>query len=105
MEDESATIAHLALAGQQAFAAGDLRAAVVIFRKSVYLAHDDALAHLHLALALEALGDLLPAQRAFGAARRALLESDPAHLRFGIDGYDPSELHKLLDAKRQEPTR
>ncbi|XAS66784.1 protein-glutamate O-methyltransferase CheR [Micrococcaceae bacterium Sec5.7] len=103
-ENESAAIARLAQAGQQAFAARDERAAVVIFRKWVYLAQDDALAHLHLALALEALGDQLSAQRAFGAARRALLESDPAQLRFAIDGYDPAELHKLLDAKQQEPT-
>ncbi|WP_426996862.1 CheR family methyltransferase [Pseudarthrobacter sp. N5] len=103
-DNESAAIARLAAAGQQAFAARDERAAVVIFRKWVYLAQDDALAHLHLALALEALGEQLSAQRAFGAARRALLASDPAQLRFAIDGYDPAELHRLLDAKQREQT-
>lgn len=104
IENDSTAIARLAQAGQRALAANDEEAAVVIFRKWVFLAQDDALAHLHLALALEAAGDHPSAQRAFGAARRALQKADPAHPELAIDGYATAELHKLLDAKQQELT-
>jgi chemotaxis protein methyltransferase CheR len=91
----------LARTGQQALAAGDHAAAVVHFRKWVYLAHDDAVAHLHLGLAFEAADDKPSAQRAFGAARRALQESDPSRVEHAIGGYAPAELLRLLDAKQQ----
>jgi chemotaxis protein methyltransferase CheR len=102
-DDESA-VTLLVRSGQQAVAAGDHRAAVVHFRKWAYLAHDDALAHLHLGLALEAAGDEPSAQRAFGAARRALQEADDARVEHAIGGYAPAELIRLLDAKQQELT-
>ena len=63
---------------QEAIAAGDFGAAVVAFRKWAYLAPHDPVAHLHLGLALEAAGDDPSAQRAYAAARHALLEADPA---------------------------
>ncbi|HYU66045.1 MAG TPA: CheR family methyltransferase, partial [Jatrophihabitantaceae bacterium] len=66
----------LARDGQQALNAGDTQLAIVAFRKWAYLAPDDAIAHLHLGLALEAAGDQPSAQRAFGAARRALLHGE-----------------------------
>jgi chemotaxis protein methyltransferase CheR len=74
---------------------------VVQFRKWVFLAHDDAVAHLHLGLALEAAGDGPSAQRAFGAARRALQIADPSSLELAIGGFAPSELLRLLDAKQE----
>ncbi|SDL06523.1 Methylase of chemotaxis methyl-accepting proteins [Cryobacterium psychrotolerans] len=99
--DDVAAIAILAEAGRESLASGDPAAAVVSFRKWAYLAADDALAHLHLALALEAMNDRPSAQRAFGAAGR-LLGADPARHDYAIDGYSPNELYKLLDAKQQE---
>ena len=86
-------------------AAGDHGSAVVSFRKWAYLTPDDALAHLHLGFAMEAAGDGPAARRAFGAARRAVLEADPAHVEHAIEGYAPGELLRLLDAKQQVPAR
>lgn len=94
----------LAAAGREVLATGDPRAAVVLFRKWTYLAEDDALAHLYLALALEAVGDEPAARRAFGAAQR-LLDADPAQCHFATNGHTLAELCELLDAQRQEPTQ
>lgn len=103
--DEAAVIAGLARIGQTALDAGQHQAAVVLFRKWVYLAPHDGVAHLHLGLALEAAADPAAADRAFSAARRALDLADPAEALLAIDGYSIAELHRLLDAKQQEPTR
>jgi len=103
--DEAAMIAGLARSGQTELDAGHNAAAVVLFRKWAYLAPQDSLAHLHLGLALEAAADPAAAHRAFSAARRALDLADPAEVEHAIDGYSIAELHKLLDAKQQEPTR
>ena len=105
IRDESAMIAGLASGGQAALEAGDNPAAVVLFRKWVYLAPNDGLAHLHLGLALDASADPSAAQRAFNAARRALETADPAVVELAIEGYSIAALHTLLDAKQQEPTR
>jgi chemotaxis protein methyltransferase CheR len=102
--DDDSAVTLLARNGQQAVADGDHLAAVVHFRKWAYLAHDDALAHLHLGLALEAAGDHPSAQRAFGAARRVLQEADDARVEHALGGYAPAELMRLLDAKQQELT-
>jgi chemotaxis protein methyltransferase CheR len=102
--DDDPAVTLLARSGQQAVADGDHLAAVVHFRKWVYLAHDDALAHLHLGLALEAAGDQPSAQRAFGAARRVLQEADDMRVEHALGGYAPAELIRLLDAKQQELT-
>ncbi|MDQ1629538.1 MAG: chemotaxis protein methyltransferase CheR [Actinomycetota bacterium] len=96
---DAAAVAALGEAGQRALAAGDHQSAVVHFRKWAFFAHDDALAHLHLGLALEAAGDLPSAQRAFGAARRALQETDHAPVEEAIGGYAAEELLRLVDAK------
>jgi chemotaxis protein methyltransferase CheR len=100
-QQTAAGSAQLTRAGQEAMAVGDTQSAVVCFRKWAYLAPEDALAHLHLGLALEAAGDPSSAQRAYGAARRALPSADPAHIEQEIRGYTKSELLKLLDAKGQ----
>jgi len=91
----------LARDGQQALDAGDTRLAIVAFRKWAYLAPDDAIAHLHLGLALEAAGDQPSAQRAFGAARRALLHGEQGHVDSAMEGYAADELLGLLASKQQ----
>jgi len=93
--------AVLARAGQEAIAAHDYRAAVVAFRKCAYLVPHDPVAQLHLGLALEAVGDAPSARRAYAAARRALLDADPAHSVAGIEGYATTELLRLLDSKQR----
>jgi chemotaxis methyl-accepting protein methylase len=93
--------AILARAGQEAIAAHDYAAAVVAFRKCAYLVPHDPLAQLHLGLALEAAGDASAAQRAYAAARRVLLDADPAHSVAGIEGYATAELIRLLDSKQE----
>jgi chemotaxis protein methyltransferase CheR len=91
----------LAQDGQLALSAGNPEEAIVQFRKWVYLAQDDAIAHLHLGIALEATGDRASAQRAFGAARRALQASDAVRVEPAIGGYATAELLRLLDSKRR----
>jgi chemotaxis protein methyltransferase CheR len=91
----------LAHDGQQALDAGDTQRAIVAFRKWAYLAPDDAIAHLHLGLALEAAGDQPSAQRAFGAARRALLHGEEGHVDSAMEGYAADELLGLLASKQQ----
>jgi chemotaxis protein methyltransferase CheR len=102
---ESATSADLvAQVGQNAIAVGDFGAAVIAFRKYAYLAPHDPLAQLHLGLALEAAGDEPSAQRAYAAARHALLNADPVHSAAGIEGYATAELASLLDSKQRRVT-
>ena len=91
----------LAREGQHALDAGDTQLAIVAFRKWAYLAPDDAIAHLHLGLALEAAGDQPSAQRAFGAARRALLHGEQGHVDSAMEGYAADELLGLLASKQQ----
>jgi chemotaxis protein methyltransferase CheR len=96
---------RLARVGQDAIAAGDFRAAVVAFRKCAYLLPRDPVAQLQLGLALEAAGDERSAQRAYAAARHALLNADPVKIVAGIAGYDTGELGRLLDYKQQGATQ
>ncbi len=96
----TADSAQLARAGQLALDEGNCRAAVVAFRKWAYVAPDDAMAHLHLGLALEASGDQPSAQRAFAAARLAV-QSDQTHVEQALEGYAADELLRLLDAKQR----
>jgi hypothetical protein len=57
------------------------------------------MAHLHLGLALEAMGDGSAASRAFAAARRAI-DSGGADDHHGLEGYAATELIRLLESKR-----
>lgn len=68
-------------------------------RRAVFERPDDPLAHLGLGLRLEASGDLVAAGRAFAAARAALDRCDPAHVEAALEGWQPSELAGLLDAR------
>ena len=99
--DESAATSLLARSGQEALRGGDPRAAVVSFRKWTYLAPGDALAQLHLGLALEAAGDRPAAGLAYAVARRLTLDSDPADIERATEGFARSELLRLLDLKQQ----
>jgi chemotaxis methyl-accepting protein methylase len=90
-------------AGQDALAEGDHAAAVVAFRKWVYLAPDDPLAPLHLGLALEAGGHGTAAQRAFGVARAVTLQVGSERAEVALEGYKAQELLRLLDTKQGTP--
>ncbi|HLL65475.1 MAG TPA: CheR family methyltransferase [Micromonosporaceae bacterium] len=86
-------------AAREAARTGDPAAAVTAFRRWAYLEPDDPQAHLHLALALEAMGDDRAARRAFRSARAALDHADPARLDAALGHYDVAELHRLLAEK------
>lgn len=91
----------LLAAGHDAMRAGDFVSAVVAFRKYAYLNPDQAVAHLHLGLALEAGGDLAAARRAFAAARAVLRDgSTSAHAP--VEGYRAEEVTRMLDTKLAE---
>jgi chemotaxis protein methyltransferase CheR len=102
--DYARQAALIARGGHQALAADDHHSAVIAFRKWAYLAPDDAMAHLHLGLALEAAGDQPSAQRAYGVAKRTLKRSDHARVEQAIEGYAAEELHRFLAVKDQEGT-
>lgn len=91
---------RLNLAGQLAIAERDHRAAVIAFRACAYLTPHDPLAHLHLGLALEAVGDKTAARNTYGVARRAWLDADPATVEAAGEGYSFAELGRLIDAKQ-----
>jgi chemotaxis methyl-accepting protein methylase len=86
--------------GRRALDAGETAAAVVAFRKWAYLAPDDPLASLHLALALEAGGHHAFAQRAFGVARAAVHRGGTSIEATELGGYSPEELVRLLESKQ-----
>lgn len=102
-DEDGGTAAALALTkvGQHATAAGNHDSAVVAFRACTYLMPHDAIAHLHLGLALEATGDRPAATRTFGVARRVLLATDPELIERDSEGFTFGELLSLLDTKRQ----
>ena len=85
--------------GREAMASGDLARAVQAFRQWAYLQPGDAMAHLHLGLALDEVGDRPAANRAYERSRQALLTagSDDAG---ALEGFGRDEILRLLDAKR-----
>jgi chemotaxis methyl-accepting protein methylase len=102
------SVQQLAETGQRALDEDRYAPAIIAFRKWVYLTPEDAIAHLHLGLALEAAGDQPSAKRAYGAARRAALHTDQdtaGHPGSAIEGYAPAELLRLLEAKDRGETR
>jgi chemotaxis protein methyltransferase CheR len=96
----SSEIGALAETGRRAFDAGESAAAVVAFRKWAYLAPDDPMSSLHLALALEADGHHTFAQRAFGVARAAALRAGASIEATELGGYSRDELVRLLESKQ-----
>lgn len=71
-------------------------------RRAVYRSPDDVLAHVRLALALEADDDLPAAQRAFRAALGALARADERQVEVGLEGYDIGTLRTMLELKIEE---
>jgi chemotaxis protein methyltransferase CheR len=93
----------LARAGQEAANAGDYPSAITAFRKCVYLAPDEPIGHVQLALALEASGDRTSATRAFQVARSVLDRSEPLDLTDALGGYGTEELVKFLSTRQANP--
>jgi chemotaxis protein methyltransferase CheR len=93
------TPAELLAQGELALGARDYPGAVAAFRKAAYLDPDQPLAHLNLALALEAAGDGDAARRAYLAARAALDRCDTALVEATLEGYQLDELTRLLELK------
>jgi Flp pilus assembly protein TadD len=85
------------LEGQEALATGDAAHAVRAFRKAAYLRPGDATVSLHLAFALDALGDTDAARRWFRLAQDAIVASDTAHPV--LEGWSVEELTRLLERK------
>jgi chemotaxis methyl-accepting protein methylase len=102
--DDDGAAARLSRTGQEAAAAGEHGCAVVAFRKCAYLMPGDPMTHLHLGLALDATGDRFSAQRAYAAARHALLDSDPANVERDTEGYTRNDLVRLLETKLAVPS-
>ena len=87
------------LEGESLARSGDHLGAVAAFRKALYLDPDDAVAHLHLGLALEAAGDDDAARRAFRAARAAIDRCDPTVLEARLEGFGVAALKRMLTEK------
>ena len=87
--------------GQAAFSTGDAARAVTAFRKAAYLRPGDATVSLHLAFALDTLGDGAAARRWFRLAHEAILASDGA--RPVLEGWSTEELLRLLERKLAIP--
>jgi chemotaxis methyl-accepting protein methylase len=87
--------------GTAAFDRGDHAAAISAFRQAVYLDPDDPVAHLNLALALDASGDEAAARRAYGAGRAALARCDPVAVEAALEGYHLDELTRLLERRSE----
>jgi Flp pilus assembly protein TadD len=79
--------------------AQDYASAVTAFRKATFLDPDQPVAYLSLGLALEAVGDLAPAQRAYAAARACVDRCDTAAIETTLEGYHWDEFTRLLDLK------
>jgi len=89
--------------GESALERGDPAAAIAAFRQAVYLDHDDPVAHLNLALALDAGGDAAAARRAYAAGRAALDRCDPATVEAALEGYHLDELTRLFEQRAERP--
>lgn len=83
--------------------ARDYAGAVTAFRKAAFLDPDQPLAYLSLGLALEAMGDLAAARRAYTAARASVSRCDAAAIETTLEGYRLDELTHLLERKAGAP--
>jgi chemotaxis methyl-accepting protein methylase len=83
--------------GQAAVAARDLDGAVVAFRKAAYLRPEDAGIALHLAFALESLGDIPGARPWFRRALETMNMADPSVSV--LDGWSTPDLTAVLERK------
>jgi len=85
--------------GEAAMGAHDYAGAVTAFRKAAFLNPDQPVAFLSLGLALEAMGDVAAAQRAYAAARASVERCDAAEIEATLEGYRLDEFTRLLDQK------
>jgi chemotaxis protein methyltransferase CheR len=91
--------ARLLAEGEAAMGGRDYAGAVIAFRKAAFVDPDQPVTHLSLGLALEALGDVEAAQRAYVAARGALDRGDTTSIESTLEGYRLEEFTRLLDLK------
>ena len=99
LDERQPTVPELLAEGEQALGGGEYEAAATAFRKAAYLDPDQPVAHLNLALALEAGGDEVAARRAYLAAQSALDRCDTAAVEAALEGYRVDELSRLLELK------
>jgi chemotaxis protein methyltransferase CheR len=87
--------------GRQLLAGGAVAEAIVAFRRWAYQCPDDPMAHFHLGIALDQGEGEVAARRAYRAAVAALDRCDLGQLRDLLEGYDPTELRRLLAARSE----
>lgn len=97
-------IGDLMATGERSAERGDYVAAAAAFRQAAYLDPDHPLAHLHLGLALEALGDTRSAHRAFRAAA-TVIETGSTQNNGQLGGFGARDLAQLLHSKLATPRR
>ena len=85
--------------GESAMGERDYARAVTAFRKASFLDPDQPLGYLSLGLALEAMGDMAAAQRAYAAARASVERCDVTAIETTLDGYQLHEFTRMLDLK------
>jgi chemotaxis protein methyltransferase CheR len=101
----SPDIGELLATGEAAAERGDHAAAAASFRQAAYLDPDHPLAHFHLGLALEALGDERSAQRAFRAAAAAIDGASTQAIQQRLGGFRSRDLALVLHSKLTAPSR
>jgi len=87
--------------GQKAVVEHDLSAAVVAFRKAAYLRPEDPEIALHLAFALESLGDVAGARPWFRRALEMMATAEP--MLSVLDGWSTADLTAVLERKVATP--
>ena len=95
-EPEPPAVDDLLAAGTAALKGGRTEDAVVAFRKAVYLCPGDATAALHLAFALDTVGDRVAARPWFRRAYDAVQDADGATV---LEGWSAEELVRFLDRR------
>ncbi|HUH06861.1 MAG TPA: CheR family methyltransferase [Egibacteraceae bacterium] len=96
-------VADLRAAGEAAVVAGDYQAAADAFRTLLGRDRNQPTAHLHLGLALEAVGEYSGARRSFAAARSCLERVDLAPVEAALEGFRLDEMVSLLETKLRGP--
>jgi chemotaxis protein methyltransferase CheR len=92
---------HYLQRGQVAIEERDLGAAVVAFRKAAYLRPGDAGIALHLAFALESLGDVSGARPWFRRALETMIAAGPSVSV--LEGWSTPDLTAVLERKVASP--
>lgn len=86
-------------AGEALASAGDFEGAVDVFARIVELDPSSPIAHFHLALSLEAVGDSRGALTAFRSTRDLLVTTEFAAVEAALGGYSLEVLIDLLDER------